>query len=122
MDLKRKFARSPRFWRSALLLLLAAGLSMSLLSCDSSPDSAAVNRTGYLTISGGVKLAYDLTLPRASGRFPVALEYDDYSVGTDNSAEVAGPTRAGCWPRGSPCSASTCRAAAARAGSTTSRT
>jgi len=90
MDLKRNFAGPARFWRGPLLLLLAAGLSMSLLSCESSPDSAAVNRTGYLTISGGVKLAYDLTLPRASGRFPVALEYDDYSVGADNGAEVTG--------------------------------
>ena len=34
----------------------------------------SVNRTGYITISGGVKLAYDLTLPSATGRFPVALE------------------------------------------------
>ena len=32
----------------------------------------SVNRTGYITITGGVKLAYDLTLPSAAGRFPVA--------------------------------------------------
>jgi putative CocE/NonD family hydrolase len=48
------------------------------------------SRTGYITIAGGVKLAYDLTLPAASGRFPVALEYDHYTVGSDNGAEVAG--------------------------------
>ena len=67
MDLKKKFARPPRIWRAPMLALLVAGLGMSLLSCDSSPDSAAVNRTGYITISGGVKLAYDLTLPAAAG-------------------------------------------------------
>src|SRR5215472_18335684 len=50
----------------------------------------SVNRTGYVTISGGVKLAYDLTLPAASGRFPVALEYDHYTVGSDNVASQAG--------------------------------
>ena len=32
----------------------------------------SVNRTGYITITGGVKLAYDLTLPSAASRFPVA--------------------------------------------------
>jgi uncharacterized protein len=90
MDLINKPPRPARIWQAPLLLALAAGLSLSLLSCDSSPDSAAVSRTGYITISGGVKLAYDLTLPRASGRFPVALEYDDYTVGSDNGAGVPG--------------------------------
>jgi putative CocE/NonD family hydrolase len=73
-----------------LLLLLVAGLGVSLLSCSSAPDGASVSRTGYITVSGGVKLAYDLTLPAATGRFPVALEYDDYTVGADNGASVAG--------------------------------
>src|SRR5215469_8563297 len=50
----------------------------------------SVNRTGYITISGGVKLAYDLTLPSAAGRFPVALEYNDYTAGADNGAHQAG--------------------------------
>jgi hypothetical protein len=50
----------------------------------------SVNRTGYITISGGVKLAYDLTLPSATGRFPVALEYNDYTAGADNGAHQAG--------------------------------
>lgn len=90
MDLNKKFSRKPRFWLYCLLLVLVADLGVSLASCDSSSASAGVNRTGYITISGGVKLAYDLTLPAASGRFPVALEYDDYTVGTDNGAEVPG--------------------------------
>lgn len=51
------------------------------------PATAGVSRTGYITLPGGIKLAYDLTLPAASGRFPVALEYDYYSAGANNSAE-----------------------------------
>ena len=50
----------------------------------------SVNRTGYITITGGVKLAYDLTLPSAASRFPVALEYNDYTAGADNGARQAG--------------------------------
>jgi predicted acyl esterase len=52
-----------------------------------SPASGPVSRTGYITVAGGFKLAYDLTLPAAHGRFPVAFEYDHYSVGADNDAE-----------------------------------
>jgi uncharacterized protein len=52
--------------------------------------SAGTSRHGYIRIAGGVELAYDLTLPSAAGRFPVALEYDDYTAGTDNSAENPG--------------------------------
>jgi predicted acyl esterase len=94
MDLRTTLSRRPRLWLYSLLLvavaLLVAGLGASLLSWAGSSGSASVNRTGYITISGGVKLAYDLTLPGASGRFPVALEYDHYLVGSDNGAEVAG--------------------------------
>ena len=49
-----------------------------------------VNRAGYITVSGGIKLAYDLTLPSATGRFPVALEYNDYTSGADNGAHQPG--------------------------------
>ena len=90
MDLTKQSPRRRRFWRNGVLLVLAAGLGATLLAWATSPGSASVNRTGYLTVSGGVKLAYDLTLPAASGRFPVALEYDHYTVGSDNGAEVAG--------------------------------
>jgi hypothetical protein len=41
-------------------------LSASLASCDANGNDSAVNRIGYITISGGIKLAYDLTLPAAS--------------------------------------------------------
>jgi uncharacterized protein len=90
MDLTRNFSRTARFWIHCLVLVLAGGLCVSLASCDGPAASAGVSRTGYITISGGVKLAYDLTLPAASGRFPVALEYDHYLVGSDNGAEVPG--------------------------------
>jgi predicted acyl esterase len=69
--------------------MILAGAALSLSSCTGAAADG-VSRTGYITIAGGVKLAYDLTLPAAHGRFPVALEYDDYTVGTDNGAEVAG--------------------------------
>jgi uncharacterized protein len=89
MGLTKKLPRR-RFWRNGLLLVPAAGLCATLLACSASPGSASVNRTGYITIPGGAKLAYDLTLPAASGRFPVALEYNDYTSGADNGADQAG--------------------------------
>ncbi len=88
--LRKLRARWRQLWRVSGLLLLVTGLSVSLLSCSAPSGSAGVNRTGYLTISGGIKLAYDLTLPAATGRFPVALEYDDYGAGADNSAGNSG--------------------------------
>jgi uncharacterized protein len=90
MDLNKKLSRQARFWLHCLLLVLVGDLAISLASCSGSSATAGVSRTGYITISGGVKLAYDLTLPAASGRFPVALEYDHYLVGSDNGAEVSG--------------------------------
>jgi uncharacterized protein len=83
---------SGRRWRrlSVLVLMLAAGLSTCLASCEPNAGSSGVNRTGYITVSGGIKLAYDLTLPAAAGRFPVAVEYNDYTAGADNSAESPG--------------------------------
>jgi putative CocE/NonD family hydrolase len=88
-----------RLWRSAGSLPLSVGLAVSL--CAAAPvfpargagataTGTSTSRQGYISIAGGVKLAYDLTLPAAVGRFPVALEYNDYTAGTDNSAEVPG--------------------------------
>jgi uncharacterized protein len=81
----------PR-WRQGLLtfvVLVVAGVSVYAFGFRSS-SGPRVDRTGYITISGGVKLAYDLTLPAATGRFPVALEYDHYSAGEDNSSSQTG--------------------------------
>ncbi len=90
MDVKTKLWHWPPWWLYSVVFVLAAGLGALLLAWATSSGSAGVNRTGYITISGGVKLAYDLTLPAASGRFPVALEYDHYTVGSDNGANQAG--------------------------------
>lgn len=92
-----------KLWQAAWCLPLAAGLAASpgaaaaALAAPTAPAAAAVpaasvpaDRHGYISISGGVKLAYDLTLSAAAGRFPVALEYNDYTAGTDNSAEQQG--------------------------------
>jgi putative CocE/NonD family hydrolase len=46
-------------------------------------QGAAVEKTGYITMSDGVKLRYAAELPAASGRFPVALKYDGYCEGTN---------------------------------------
>lgn len=55
----------PRWWLYPVLLVLVAGLCVSLLAWVRSSRDASVSRTGYIAISGGVKLAYDLTLPAA---------------------------------------------------------
>jgi putative CocE/NonD family hydrolase len=46
-------------------------------------QAAAVQKTGYITMSDGVKLRYAVELPAAAGRFPVAMKYDGYCEGTD---------------------------------------
>ncbi len=98
----------PRLWKAAGCLSLSVGLTVPLGAAAALPAltagtastasasasrftaSAGTSRQGYIPISGRVKLAYDLTLPAAAGRFPVALEYNDYTAGTDNSAGVPG--------------------------------
>ena len=103
----RRAGRSGRRpWRVLCGLLISAGVTVALggpaaalpAPAAASPPAASttptagkpVSQHGYIPIAGGVKLAYDLTLPAASGQFPVALEYNDYTAGTDNSAEDQG--------------------------------
>ena len=76
----------------AAVTTLVIGLTAAVMPVASGAAArpTGVNRTGYITIPGGVRLAYDLTLPSAVGRFPVALEYNDYTSGADNTAQVAG--------------------------------
>jgi uncharacterized protein len=102
----RRRGRPARSWQFLGVVPLAAAVSVvsAALPTAAAPGAApapghahatgptpakaaGVNRTGYITLPDGVKLAYDLTLPTATGRFPVALEYDYYSAGADNSAE-----------------------------------
>lgn len=46
-------------------------------------QAAPVKKTGYITMSDGVKLRYAVQLPDEAGRFPVAMKYDGYCEGTD---------------------------------------
>ena len=66
-----------RFIRVVLLTLLLC------VAWCAQAQAAAVQRTGYITMSDGVRLRYTAVLPAASGRFPVALKYDGYCEGTD---------------------------------------
>src|SRR3954451_7858633 len=46
-------------------------------------QAAAVQESGYITMSDGAKLRYAVELPAATGRFPVAMKYDGYCEGTN---------------------------------------
>ena len=81
--------RARRYARLACVLAVTAVLAPALASCSAHADPG-VNRTGYITLPDGVKVAYDLTRPATPGRFPVALEYNHYSAGADNGAEIPG--------------------------------
>ena len=69
--------QAGRFWRVALLTLLVC------VAWCARAQAAAVQQTGYITMSDGVKLRYSVELPASAGRFPVALKYDGYCEGTD---------------------------------------
>jgi uncharacterized protein len=66
-----------RFLRFGLLTLLLC------VAWCAPAQAAAVRKTGYITMSDGVKLRYAVELPAAAGRFPVAMKYDGYCEGTD---------------------------------------
>lgn len=65
-----------RYVRFALLALLCGA------AWCAQAQAAAVLRTGYITMSDGVKLRYAVELPAPTGRFPVAMKYDGYCEGT----------------------------------------
>ncbi len=67
-----------------------AVLAPALASCSAHADPG-VSRTGYVKLPDGVQVAYDLTMPAASGRFPVALEYNHYSAGVRKPGRQAVP-------------------------------
>jgi len=67
-------------------LVFAAALLAALLGACSGAKATPVNRFGYIPVPGGNQLAYNLTLPAATGRFPVAMIYDHYFAGSDNQA------------------------------------
>jgi uncharacterized protein len=55
---------------------------LSCLTWCAQAQAAPVQKTGYITMSDGVKLRYAVELPAATGRFPVAMKYDGYCEGT----------------------------------------
>jgi uncharacterized protein len=63
--------------RSALLTILFC------VAWCAQAQAAAVQESGYITMSDGVKLRYAVELPAATGRFPVAMKYDGYCEGTN---------------------------------------
>lgn len=67
---------------------------------------ASVVHRGYLPLSDGTLLNYTLTLPSATGRFPVLLEYDPYAAGvtSDPSWNASGYAMLGVNFRGTGCS------------------
>src|SRR4051812_29962118 len=66
-----------RFLRFGLLTVLL------FVGWCAAAQAAAVQKTGYITMSDGVKLRYAVELPSAAGRFPVAMKYDGYCEGTN---------------------------------------
>lgn len=65
-----------------ILIVLLAGAAPAMASTP-------VVKNGYLTVSPGVQLRYTLTLPSATGRFPVIFEYDPYEAGTTSDTDFA---------------------------------
>jgi putative CocE/NonD family hydrolase len=64
-------------------LRLALLTALLFVAWCAGAQAAAVKKTGYITMSDGVKLRYAVVLPAAAGRFPVAMKYDGYCEGTD---------------------------------------
>jgi uncharacterized protein len=83
----------------------ACALALLFVSAAATAQASVV-RTGYLPLPDGTKLAYTLTLPEASGRFPVVLEYGPYDEGatSDPTWNEAGYAMLGVNFRGTGCS------------------
>ncbi len=68
----------------ALALTAAVILSGAAVAAQTSrgrPSSEYPRRFGYITMTDGVRLAYVVYLPRATGRFPAVLQYEPYEGG-----------------------------------------
>jgi putative CocE/NonD family hydrolase len=85
--------------------VLAAALAMATPAAA----SGTVVKGGYLTLPDGTQLRYTLTLPSATGRFPVILEYDPYVSGVTSNTDFApnGYAFLGVNFRGTGCSTGT---------------
>ncbi len=88
--------------RAALAVLL-------VVLAHASAAQASVVRHGYLPLADGTKLNYTLTLPAATGKFPVVLQYDPYYAGATSEPEWArdGYAMLGVNFRGTACSEGT---------------
>lgn len=69
---------------AAAFLLLTLGMQATAASTSAGPVTAdtAVRRTGYLTVADGTRLKWTVLLPRATGRFPVLMQYEGYLAGS----------------------------------------
>lgn len=90
-------ALTPTLPRGRALRVLAVGLLLAALglpvSAGASPAPYAKRITGYLTAPDGVQLKYSVLLPKASGRFPVAMVYNGYDAGSiGGSSWMSGST------------------------------
>lgn len=87
-----------------LIRALATAAGLALLPAAAA--SAGVVEHGYLPLKDGTLLNYTLTLPQATGRFPVVLQYDPYAAGvtSDPTWNESGYAMLGVNFRGTGCS------------------
>jgi predicted acyl esterase len=98
-------------------LALPAWACCCLLWLWTAPAYAAVVQRGFITLHDGTQLNYILTLPDASGKYPVALTYDPYAAGYNTGSDLpalsvadwnkAGYAHLGVNFRGTGCSSGT---------------
>jgi len=50
---------------------------------EAQPDNGPVRKWGYITLPDGNRMRYSLLLPNATGSFPLLVEYDGYSSGSN---------------------------------------
>jgi hypothetical protein len=90
----------------ARLLNRALATATALALLPAATASASVVEQGYLPLKDGTLLNYTLTLPQATGRFPVVLQYDPYAAGvtSDPTWNDSGYAMLGVNFRGTGCS------------------
>ena len=79
--LLRVFARRWPALRQPVRRVVTPAVLLLVLLGEAGAAHASVVEHGYLPLSDHRLLNYTLTLPSATGRFPVLLEYDPHSAG-----------------------------------------
>jgi putative CocE/NonD family hydrolase len=74
----------------ATALVVAISLVLSPLAGHGASGSQDVLLKGYLPLPDGTQLAYEVHLPAAAGKFPVAMIMDHYSSGAQDPAVDTG--------------------------------